>query len=96
MKNVHISHGNMKIGKIFNINLPPGISCYKGVPCNCNSGCYALKAYKMYPNVKKAWDENFEIYQDNPKYYFDNIIIQLKSKKYFDRFRWHSSGDIVD
>lgn len=92
---VKISLGNSKIGRIMNINLPPIISCPTGVPCALDR-CYALKAYRRYPNVRLAWDSNLSFYKNNPIEFFNNIKIQLEKKKKIKRFRWHSSGDIVD
>lgn len=93
--NIKISPGNTKIGKIPNINLPPGRSCRLGVPC-LSSGCYALKAYRMYPSTQKAWDQNYYFFINNPDDYFNEIESWLLSKKTQPQyFRWHSSGDIV-
>lgn len=65
-------------------------ACYrwtKGTTCH---GCYALKSYHQYPNVRKAWDYNqkasltevcmgiMEYLQNNPK---------------TEYFRIHSSGE---
>lgn len=94
MQSVKISNGNTKIGNIPNINLPPVLTCLKDVPCSSDK-CYALKAYKQYPNVRNAWNLNFDIFQNNSNFYFSNIIDQLKKKNKLERFRWHSSGDIV-
>lgn len=79
-----------------NVNLPPIVSCCSGVPCATSKKCYAIKAYRQYPNVRKSWDNNLEIYNHYNDFYFDNISIQIKSKKKIKRFRWHSSGDIID
>lgn len=92
---IHISLGNSKLKNIPNINLPPVISCPKGIPC-ANEQCYALKSYRMYPNVRKAWDTNLQTYNSNPTKYFNLINDFLKKKKKVRRFRWHSSGDIQD
>lgn len=91
---VHISDGNIKLGRIFNVNLPPVISCATGVPCK--KKCYAMKAYKAYPTARNAWNDNLNLYNLNKDEYFASIINQLKRKKHLDRFRWHSSGDILD
>ena len=95
MIGVRISDGNTKLGGIKNVNLPPIISCAKNVPCS-TTGCYALKAYKQYPAVRNAWSNNLDVYKMNPDFYFNNIFSQLRKVKNLDRFRWHSSGDIVD
>lgn len=95
MFDVILSHGNTKLGNITNINLPPILSCAYGVPCS-SSGCYAKKAYRQYPNVRNAWNWNFNLYKTDSNDYFASIIKQLKRKRHLDRFRWHSSGDILD
>jgi len=60
----------------------------------CKKDCYALKFYKMWPTVKKSWDDNFEMLKSNPDKYFDMINKYLNKKK--PRFfRWHVAGDIV-
>ena len=92
---VILSSGNIKLGNIWNINLPPILSCATGVPCS-HTGCYAKKAYRQYPNVRNAWNWNLNYYKANSNDYFASIIKQLKRKRHLDRFRWHSSGDILD
>jgi len=90
---VHISHGNRKLGKhIANISLPPGATCPKGVPC-ANSSCYAHKAWRQYPNVRRAWGENLAEYVMNPRGYFAQITDYLWKHRP-ERFRWHVAGDI--
>ena len=91
---VKISAGNMKLGKIPNVNLPPIITCAYRVPCM--KKCYAMKAYRAYPNARDAWNNNLNIYHMNKEEYFASIIKQLKKIKHFDKFRWHSAGDILD
>lgn len=96
---VNISKGNTKMGRVFSVSLPPVSSCIEGAPCA--QICYARKSYRMYPSVRKAWDENLQLYRNNHERYFESIIEQLwklinKSKKYSFLFRWHVSGDIQD
>ena len=93
---VHISNGNIKLGNILNINLPPIISCQKDVPCGKEKLCYALKSYRMYPNVRKAWDDNLNEFLKSPDNYYDEINLFLSKKKKITRFRWHASGDIIN
>jgi len=91
--NTVISKGNKKLGGIPNISLPPVWSCVKGVPCS--KGCYSLKAYRMYPNVKTAWNNNLAMAKTNRIKYFSDINDFLKNKKPA-YFRWHVAGDILD
>ena len=93
---VRISPGNSKLGRITNVSLPPVISCRPGVPC-ANGGCYAIKAYRQYPNVRDAWNFNLAAWQHSPPLYFDSIISQLKTMNKREKyFRWHVAGDIQD
>lgn len=87
----HISPGNMKLKNIPNVSLTPCVTCADNAPCK--NKCYAMKAFRMYPSVKKAWNENTEIAKSNPVKYFDDIVDYLlrKRPKYF---RWHVAGDI--
>jgi len=43
-----------KLGKIISFSFPPVLSCVQ----DCNY-CYAKKAFRLYPTVKKAWVNNF-------------------------------------
>lgn len=91
---VHIISRNTKIGKTANISLPPIISCGSNA-IYCKNKCYAVNLYRFRSEVKKAWDENFEILKEDREYYFNSIRRYLlhHHSKYF---RWHVSGDIVD
>lgn len=91
--NVVISKGNKKLGGIPNVSLPPVWSCVKGVPCA--KGCYAMKSYRMYPNVKTAWDNNLAMAKTNTDKYFQDINDYVQNKKPAF-FRWHVAGDILD
>lgn len=87
-----ISPGNMKIGRIWNISLPMGQTCPSGVPCL--KTCYAIKAWKQYPNVRDAWKGNYAFFSSDAPGYFDDIIRQLERKRDVKVFRWHVGGDI--
>jgi hypothetical protein len=57
------------------------------------SCCYAYKAWRQYPNVRRAWGSNLAEFVMNPKGYFAQIqawIWRHKPKL----FRWHVAGDI--
>jgi hypothetical protein len=88
-----ISKGNMKLGHIPNLSLPPVVTCRPGVPCA--GQCYANKAYRLYPNVKKVWDTNWELWSTNPVDYFGQLQAWLFKHKP-EWFRFHVSGDIPD
>lgn len=89
---ISISKGNKKIGNVWNVSLTPGLTC-GDVPCKRQ--CYAQKAWRMYPSVRKCWGGNWEEYQILGNVYFDDIVFQI-GKKPPKLFRWHVAGDIPD
>lgn len=90
---IHITSSNNKIGNTANISLPPIETCINGAICR--DGCYAVKFYIMYKEVRNAWNTNLKILQSNPTLYFEGIRRYLL-KKTPEYFRWHVSGDIVN
>lgn len=96
---ISISLGNIKLGKIPNISLPPVITCPSNAPCT--KLCYARKAYAGYARntCKPAWDGNFVAFQQDADEYFETIDTWLclqKKVKSIPYFRWHVSGDIIN
>jgi hypothetical protein len=90
---IRISCGNTKIGNTGNVSLTPCASCPNDAPCK--STCYALKSYRMYKQVKSAWDSNLHYARNNRQGYFKQIGSYL-TKKQPSFFRWHVAGDILD
>ena len=88
-----ISDGNSKLVGIPNISLVPCKNCAADAPCK--KSCYAMKFFRMYPSVKKAWTENSKQLQSNRDKYFDDVHAFLQ-KKLPRFFRWHVAGDIPD
>ena len=90
---VKISKGNSKLGKIPNVSFPPVKAC--GNCDGCKTDCYAVKFYRLYPSVRKAWSHNWNLYRKDPERYFREISehIQATQRRFF---RWHVAGDIVD
>ena len=83
--------GNKKLSrKIAIFNLPPGKSCPNSKLCV--NRCYALKAWRMYPNVHRAWDRNMKASkQEN---FITEIIAELKKLEHkITTVRIHSAGD---
>jgi hypothetical protein len=92
----HVSGGNMKVGSIPNWSLTPGRTCSPEACKTCmREGCYAMKAYRMYPAVRKAWDENTALAESNLP------ALEQFFMRYFDAvtaprfFRIHVAGDFV-
>lgn len=88
---IHISGGNIKLGAIMNISLPPVITCHN---CSsCKNYCYAVRTYNRFTSTAAGWNDNYILYQVNPCKYFADISAAVKTQRFF---RWHVSGDIVD
>lgn len=89
-----ISPGNSKTGKIPSVSLPPGITCTNEARRSCfKRGCYAVKLARIYPNVKRAWDNNLELWRTDPADY-ESQLSKYLSRHHPSFFRWHVSGDI--
>ena len=84
------TNGNKKLGRqIFNINLPPVVTCNPKAPCF--KGCYARKGHFLYSNVTKRQNENLFAFVQNPDKFFNDIAEQTKLSLYV---RWFGSGDM--
>jgi hypothetical protein len=90
---VAISSGNTKLGKVMNISLTPCATCLPDAPCR--SKCYAMKAYKQYPNVRQAWNGNTEKARNDLQGFMTEVnnVVQKKKPEYF---RWQVAGDILN
>ena len=88
---IHISNGNMKLGAIMNVSLPPVVTCHN---CqSCKNYCYAIRNYNRLPDTAKAWNDNLKLFHMDPDKYFYEISKAVKTQRFF---RWHVSGDIVN
>ena len=90
-----ISDGNIKIGRVLNVSLPPVVTCSN---CGeCQKLCYDIKACNQYPNtVVDARARNLAILKKNRNEYFDRIEGKIRRRRANKYFRWHVAGDIVD
>ena len=87
---LNVSKGNVKMGAIPSVSLPPVISCRKNAPCV--KDCYARRMQR-YKEVKNAYAENLDLYTNNP----DSFFCQLKAALFPVRFfRLHVAGDFID
>lgn len=77
------------MGAIPSVSLPPIVTCPAGCPCAAK--CYAAKMCRIYPTVKKAYQNNLDILQNDESEYFAQVEKAVKMTKYF---RFHVSGDI--
>ena len=88
---IHISGGNMKLGAIMNISLPPVVTCHN---CgSCCKYCYAIRSYNRFTDTAAGWSENYMLFLNDPDRYFNEISAAVKLQRFF---RWHVSGDIVN
>lgn len=88
---LHISAGNMKLGAIMNVSLPPVVTCHNCA--SCKHYCYAVRNYNRLPDVSNAWNENYMLFLLDPTRYFNDISKAVRLQRFF---RWHVSGDIVN
>ena len=100
---LHLSHGNKKLVpndkvKFLIWSLPPISTCPFATPM-CKKFCYAMKAFKAYPNARNAWEDNFKESQN--RFFAQEMILAIA--KELDRpsvkkaktlvVRIHESGD---
>ena len=86
---ISISKGNIKMGEIQSISLPPIVTCAEN--CACAKKCYAARMCRRWKNTRDAYNRNLEIFRTNPTEYWK----QIDSTLYVNRFfRFHVAGDI--
>lgn len=85
---ITISGGNIKLGAIPNFSLPPQKTCVGQSPACID--CYAKKAYRAHPSVRKAYEKNYTMSQNIGFVYRMNQYLQKYNPKLF---RIHVSGD---
>lgn len=91
---VTISPGNSKLGKIPNISLVPVKDC--GNCEHCRKDCYALKAYRMYPAVRNAWQRNSAAFRSGDWETIKGEVTGYLRHKKPRFFRIHVAGDFID
>lgn len=89
---VHISEGNMKMGKVPSVSLLPIVTCREDAPCIRE--CYAQKAIRR-RDPWIAWAENTAMALNDTERYFKAIWCWLRRYEP-SMFRWHVGGDIPD
>lgn len=84
------TNGNTKLGKtIFNINLPPVITCNPTAPCF--KECYGRHGKFCFQNVQNRMYENLFAFWQNPEQFFKDIAKQTSLSLYC---RWFGDGDM--
>lgn len=87
-----LQNGNAKLKNMLVYSHTPVKGC---LDCSsCADSCYAIKSYRQYPNVKKAWDRNLEMVRNDLSMFKVSIVKQLKNTRQ-RTVRIHSSGDFI-
>lgn len=86
---VKISNGNIKMGNIPSVSLPAWTTCRSD--CECRIKCYGKKIERLRPNVRRAYQHNYDLLRTDPDTYWRDIEAVIMMSKYF---RFHVSGDI--
>jgi hypothetical protein len=95
---ISISPGNIKMGNIPSVSLPPHLSCITALKCYYDR-CYAQRMVIFRPNIGKAWHRNYLLYATSPYAYKELLkdsIRTMQSNGAPKYFRWHVGGDIVN
>ena len=94
-KSFSIMASNGKLGDVGNLSVVPVETCPSDVPCK-NQGCYALKCYRQYPDVRLAWGKNTKLLKEHPEWLVRdmNHFLQVTQNGYMTMFRWNVAGDI--
>lgn len=85
---VSISPGNIKMGNIASVSLPPYLTC---PDAPCKGLCYAGKIDRLRKAVHNAYARNYNILQNDPSEYWRQVGAAIMGNRYF---RFHISGDI--
>lgn len=85
---ISLSQGNSKLGKIPSISLPSVITCRV---CECQDKCYARKIERLRPSVRKAYQRNLDVLNNDPDTYWREVEASIMMTRFF---RFHVSGDI--
>lgn len=90
MGKVKFSSGNSKMGSIPSVSLPAKKTCQE---CACWNKCYAAKLERLRPAVRNAYQNNLDVYNEDPDTYWREVEGQVMLSRFF---RFHVSGDIPD
>lgn len=92
-KHVVISKGNIKMGQIQSVSLPPIVTC-SSLACKfCGKKCYARKICKLRRPVKESYDNNLDILLNDKELFWREVNAAVALTTYF---RFFVSGDIYD
>ena len=92
-KKVSISIGNVKMGAIPSVSLPPYITCPAACKGTCDGKCYAGKICMLRKNVLKSYAKNLAIFQADPDGFFKQVSVVSGMYRFF---RFQVSGDVLN
>ena len=92
-KHVVISKGNIKMGQIQSVSLPPIVTCSTLACKFCGKKCYARKMCKLRQTVKESYDNNLDILLNDKELFWREVNAAVALTTYF---RFFVSGDIYD
>lgn len=92
-EHISISPGNVKMGSIPSISLPPLVTCAPEACKLCGKKCYARRMTRFHTSVREAYERNLRILRENPDKFWHEVNASLALNSYF---RFHVSGDIPD
>lgn len=92
-KHVVISKGNIKMGQIQSVSLPPIVTCSTQACKFCGKKCYARKICKLRPIVKESYDNNLDILMNDKELFWREVNAAVALTTYF---RFHVAGDIFN
>ena len=90
---VSISRGNVKMGAIPSVSLPPIITCSPEACKCCGKKCYAAKIARLRKTVRDAYQRNLDILKSDPDKFWREVNAAVSVTRFF---RFGVSGDIYD
>ena len=90
-EHVSISPGNIKMGSIPSVSLPPLITCNPEACKHCGKKCYAKRMIKWHTSVREAYERNLRILSTDPDKFWREVNAAVAVAGYF---RFHVAGDI--
>ena len=90
-EHVCISRGNVKMGAIPSVSLPPIKTCAPNACKLCGKKCYAKKICKLRKTVRDSYERNLKILTEEPDKFWREVNASVALSSYF---RFGVSGDI--
>jgi hypothetical protein len=92
-REITISEGNSKMGKVFSFSVSPVVTCASGVPCA--KECYACKLCRIYPAVRNSYGDNLDALINEDQKELVSAIVSVIHARNVKLFRFNVSGDFA-